>query len=33
MKFLIINGSPRRVNTWKIIERVKEKLNNENDEI
>ncbi len=33
MKFLIINGSPRRVNTWKIIERVKEKLNNVNDDI
>lgn len=27
MNFLIINGSPRRENTWKIIERVKSTFN------
>ena len=27
MNFLIINGSPRRVNSWKLIERVKDDLN------
>lgn len=27
MNFLIINGSPRRGNTWKIIERIKDTLN------
>lgn len=26
MKYLIINGSPRRKNTWKIVERVKQNL-------
>lgn len=29
MKYLIINGSPRRENTWKIVERVKETLDKE----
>lgn len=28
MEFLIINGSPRQKNTWKIIERVKDTVNN-----
>lgn len=28
MNYLVINGSPRRENTWKIVERVKDTLNN-----
>ena len=27
LNYLIINGSPRRANTWKIVERVKDTLN------
>lgn len=26
MKYLIINGSPRRENTWKIVERIKDNI-------
>lgn len=33
MKFLIINGSPRRQNTWKIIERAKDTLNSLDNDI
>ena len=33
MKFLIINGSPRRQNTWKIIERTKDTLTNLDENI
>lgn len=33
MNFLIINGSPRRENTWKIVERVKNTLNDLDDTI
>ena len=33
MKLLIINGSPRRQNTWKIVERVKETINNLDDNV
>lgn len=33
MKYLIINGSPRQKNTWKIVEQVKTNLNGEFDEI
>ncbi len=33
MNFLIINGSPRRKNTWKIVERVKDTLNNLDDNV
>ena len=31
MKILIIHGSPRRGNTWKILNKVKEKINEEID--
>lgn len=33
MKFVIINGSPRRKNTWKIISQVKTSLDGEFEEI
>lgn len=33
MNFLIINGSPRRQNTWKIVERVKETMNSLDDDV
>ena len=32
MKILIIHGSPRRGNTWKILNKVKEKINEEETE-
>ena len=31
MKILIIHGSPRRGNTWNIVNRVREKINKEID--
>ena len=33
MNYLIINGSPRRENTWKIVERIKDTLSNLDDSI
>ena len=33
MKLLIINGSPRRQNTWKIVERVKETMNDLDEDV
>ena len=33
MNYLIINGSPRKENTWKIVERVKSTLNNMDNKI
>ena len=33
MKFLVINGSPRRENTWKIVERVKSTLSGLEDNL
>ena len=33
MKYVIINGSPRRKNTWKIVEQAKTNLNGEFEEI
>lgn len=33
MKYVIINGSPRRKNTWKIVEQAKANLNGEFEEI
>lgn len=33
MKFLVINGSPRRENTWKIVERVKSTLSDMEDNL
>lgn len=33
MKFLVINGSPRRQNTWKIVERVRETMNDLDDDV
>lgn len=33
MKYVIINGSPRRKNTWKMVEQVKKNLNGEFEEI
>ena len=33
MKYLIINGSPRRKNTWSIVKEVKKNLNGEFEEI
>lgn len=33
MKYLIINGSPRKKNTWKIVEQVKANLDGEFEEI
>lgn len=33
MNILIINGSPRRQNTWKIVERVKETMNTLDDNV
>lgn len=32
MNYLIINGSPRRENTWKIVERVKDTLSDRNND-
>ncbi len=29
MKYVIINGSPRKKNTWKVVEQVKKSLNGE----
>ncbi len=31
MKILIIHGSPRRGNTWNIVNKVREKINEEID--
>ena len=33
MKYVIINGSPRRKNTWKMVEQAKTNLNGEFEEI
>lgn len=33
MKYVIINGSPRKKNTWAVVKRVKESLNGEFEEI
>lgn len=33
MKYLIINGSPRKKNTWKIVEQVETNLNGDFEEI
>lgn len=33
MKYVIINGSPRRKNTWKMVEQAKKNLNGEFEEI
>lgn len=33
MKYVIINGSPRKKNTWKIVEQAKTNLNGEFEEI
>lgn len=33
MKYVIINGSPRRKNTWEMVERAKKNLNGEFEEI
>ena len=33
MKYVILNGSPRRRNTWKIVEQAKTNLNGEFEEI
>ena len=33
MKYLIINGSPRKKNSWKIVEQVKVNLNGDFEEI
>ena len=33
MKYLIINGSPRKKNTWKIVEQIKLNLDGETEEI
>lgn len=33
MKYVIINGSPRRKNTWKVVKQAKENLNGEFEEI
>ena len=33
MKYVIINGSPRRKNTWKMVEQAKMNLNGEFEEI
>lgn len=31
LNYLIINGSPRRANTWKIVERIKETLDKQEE--
>ena len=33
MKYVIINGSPRRKNTWKMVEQAKSNLNGDFEEI
>lgn len=33
MKYVIINGSPRKGNTWKVVEQVKKNLDGEFEEI
>lgn len=33
MKYLIINGSPRKKNTWKIVKQIKKSLDGEFEEI
>lgn len=33
MKYVIINGSPRKKNTWAVVKQVKKNLNGEFDEI
>lgn len=33
MKYVIINGSPRKKNTWSVVEQVKKNLNGEFEEI
>lgn len=33
MKYVIINGSPRKKNTWKVVKQVKKSLNGEFEEV
>lgn len=33
MKYVIINGSPRKKNTWKVVEQVKKNLDGEFEEV
>ena len=33
MKYVIINGSPRKKNTWKVVKQVKKNLKGEFKEI
>ena len=33
MKYLIINGSPRKKNTWAIVNRIKDNLDGDFEEI
>ena len=33
MNYVIINGSPRRKNTWKMVEQAKKNLNGNFEEI
>ena len=33
MKYLIINGSPRKKNTWAIVKRIKDNLKGDFEEV